>query len=124
MTGDTAFAKRRPEANFDFWQPPRMASQIQRRRAARRTHAAPCAAPWPGLHKSRLKLSTRARSRHKLIRSRRRPAPEKRRQSDARCREGATGDWTLLPRRLAMTHWRLWYLLSRRGRIGSFAVQL
>jgi hypothetical protein len=30
MTGDTAFAERPPEASFDFWQPPRMASQIQR----------------------------------------------------------------------------------------------
>jgi len=43
MTGDTPFAERPPEASFDFWQPPRMASQIQRRRTARWTCAAPCA---------------------------------------------------------------------------------
>jgi len=50
MTGDTAFAERPPEASFDFWQPPRMASQIQRRRAARWTCAAhvPSYVPPPG----------------------------------------------------------------------------
>ena len=80
MTGDTAFAERPPEASFDFWQPPRMASQIQRtaqRHELALPHVLSYVPPWPGTHKSRLKLSTRAGSRHKLIRSHRRARTKK-----------------------------------------------